>query len=80
MIIVDCVSREALRDKNVAQAARMFYYSPMWWDLYCRGCMPIERWPEYFNLRDAILGRKPWLSLAKRGSWRLRLAKWIAGF
>lgn len=76
----ECAAGRVELDRRIAEAARTFYRSAMWWDLYCRGHMPIERWPEYFNLRDIILGHKPWLPLATRGSWRFRLAKLISGF
>lgn len=78
------VSREEVvkeqTDEMIADAARAFFGSRGWLDLYLSGWCPNPgEFPEYFGLRDAIVANERVTRIAPRWSWRWKLARWIVG-
>lgn len=66
-------------DHRVADAARAFYRSREWFQMYRRGFDP-SGFPEYYALRDAIMERESPTPPAPIWSWRWKLARWITNF
>ena len=69
-------------DARVREAAQAFWKSREWAAMYLRGFVPSEHdFPEYYRLRDALVeGIEPTWRPVHPMSWRIRLARWIAGF
>ncbi len=74
------IAQQIDNDHRVAEAARAFYRSRAWFDLYRRGFHP-SNFPEYYTLRDAIMDReKSPPPPAHIWSWRWEIARWISSF